>query len=73
MVYGMRWLWWHKGGVHRAGRRCYLPEKIEPVVIAMPSDGTERYGSGCLIHPLAGDAEQWIVDEVHLRKVIWWT
>ncbi|MEO6817925.1 MAG: hypothetical protein ABI177_14625 [Edaphobacter sp.] len=53
-----------KGGGHRTARCMMEAGEIEPMVIAMPSDGLGRDGSGYLTHPNAEDAEQWIVDEV---------
>ena len=63
-VYGSHWAWSLKGGVHRTAQRMLSADEIEPMVIAMPSDGLGRDGSAYLKHLLAEDAERWIVDEV---------
>lgn len=63
-VYGSHWVWSQKGGVHRTAQRMLDAGEIAPMVIAMPSDGLRRDGSGYLTHPHAEDVEQWIVDEV---------
>lgn len=63
-VYGSHWVWSQKGGVHRTAQRMMDAGEIASMVIAMPSDGLGRDGSGYLTHPQAEDAEQWIVDEV---------
>ena len=63
-VYGSHWAWSQLGGVHRTAQRMVAAGEIEPLVIAMPSDGLGRDGSGYLTHPHAEDAERWIIDEV---------
>ncbi len=67
-VYGSHWVWSHKAGVHRAAQRLLTAGDIAPMVIAMPSDGLGRDGSGYLTWPPtspgAEDVERWIVDEV---------
>lgn len=63
-VYGSHWVWPQKGDVHRTAQRMMDAGEIAPMVIAMPSDGLGRDGSGYLTHPHAEDTEQWIVDEV---------
>lgn len=63
-VYSSHWVWSQKGGVHRTAQRMMDASEIVPMVIAMPSDGLGRDGSGYLTHPHSEDAERWIVDEV---------
>ncbi len=63
-VYGSHWVWPLKAGVHRTAGRLLAAGEIAPMVIAMPSDGLSRDGSGYLTHAPAEDAERWIVDEV---------
>ncbi len=71
-VYGSHWVWSHKAGVHRTAQRLLAAGDIAPMVIAMPSDGLSRDGSGYLTWPAiqtsigAGgeDVERWIVEEV---------
>jgi len=63
-VYGSHWAWPMAGGVHRTAQCMLKAEEIAPMVIAMPSDGLGRDGSGYLTHPLSEDVERWIVDEV---------
>lgn len=71
-VYGSHWVWSHKAGVHRTAQRLLAAGDIAPMVIAMPSDGLSRDGSGYLSWPAietsigsgAEDVERWIVEEV---------
>ena len=63
-VYGSHWVWSLKGAAHQTARRMLEAGEIEPMVIAMPSDGLSRDGSGYLTWPGAQDVERWIVDEV---------
>lgn len=65
-VYGSHWAWPYQGGAHRTAQTLLDHEAIEPMVIAMPSDGLGRDGSAYLTHPEAEDAEDWIVEEVPL-------
>ena len=62
-VYGSHWSWSLGGGAHLTAARLIREGAIQPVVLAMPSDGLWGDGSGYLSH---GDAnyEQWIVDDV---------
>ena len=62
-VYGSHWSWAQRTGVHLLAQRMIDAGEIEPLVIAMPSDGLWGDGSGYLPHP-GSDAESWIVDEV---------
>jgi putative tributyrin esterase len=62
-VYGSHWSWAQRTGVHLLAQQMIDAAEIEPMVIAMPSDGLWGDGSGYLPHP-GSDAERWIVDEV---------
>lgn len=62
-VYGSHWCWTRKAGVHRIAQQMIRMRMIEPLVIAMPSDGLWGDGSGYVPHRLE-DAERWIVEEV---------
>ena len=63
-VYGSHWVWSQKAGAHRTARRLLAAGEVAPMVIAMPSDGLSRDGSGYLSWPGAEDVERWIVHEV---------
>ncbi len=63
-VYGSHWSWCQAGGAHRTAQRMLSAGEISPMVIAMPSDGLGRDGSGYLTYPSGEDGERWIVDEV---------
>ena len=61
-VYGSHWAWSVKGKAHLTAQRLIQEGKIQPMILAMPSDGLYGDGSGYVPH---GDAnfEQWIVEE----------
>jgi putative tributyrin esterase len=63
-VYGSHWVWSQKGGAHRTAARMLEEREIQPLVIAMPSDGLEGDGSGYFTWPDGADVERWIVEEV---------
>jgi putative tributyrin esterase len=63
-VYGSHWSWSLEGGVHRTAQRLLAEGRIAPMVIAMPSDGLSRDGSGYLHWPGREDVERWIIEEV---------
>ncbi len=63
-VYGSHWVWEHKGGVQRTAQRMVTEGSIEPMVIAMPSDGLRNDGSAYLPWPDGENVEAWIVEEV---------
>lgn len=63
-VYGSHWAWAAKAGAHRTARRMVEAGDIPPVVLAMPSDGLWRDGSGYVSHPGGPDAAGWIADDV---------
>jgi enterochelin esterase-like enzyme len=62
-VYGSAWSWSQQGGVHLTALELMKKSEIEPMVIAMPSDGLWGDGSGYIPHP-DKNFEQWIVDDV---------
>jgi enterochelin esterase-like enzyme len=62
-VYGSAWSWSQQGGAHLTAWELMKKGEIEPMVIAMPSDGLWGDGSGYLPH-LQLDFEQWIVTDV---------
>ena len=70
-VYGSHWSWAHQGGVHFTAQAMIDAGTIQPMVLAMPSDGLFCDGSGYLPHASA-DYEKWIVEEVPLalRKLL---
>ncbi len=67
-VYGSHWAWALKGDAHRTAARMTSDRQIQPMVLAMPSDGLTGDGSGYVRHVLPGqpprDHERWIVEEV---------
>ncbi|WP_419805534.1 alpha/beta hydrolase [Terriglobus sp.] len=63
-VWGSHWVWSQKGAAHRIAQRMVDAGEIAPMVLAMPSDGLGRDGSGYLSWPGGSDVERWIVDEV---------
>ena len=63
-VYGSHWSWTMKGGAHHTAQHLTASGEIAPMVIAMPSDGLGRDGSGYLNWPGAEQVERWIVEEV---------
>ena len=62
-VYGSAWEWSLKGGVHIASWEMIQRKKLQPMVIAMPSDGLWGDGSGYVPHN-GLDFEKWIVEDV---------
>jgi len=62
-VWGSHWLWTQKTGIHLQMQMWIDAGLIQPMILAMPSDGLWRDGSGYL--PLEhSDFEKWIVDDV---------
>lgn len=51
-VYGSHWAWAFNGGAHRTAARMIEAKELPPVVLAMPSDGLWRAGSGYVPHVL---------------------
>ena len=64
-VYGSAWVWSQKAGVHRTAWEMMQKGTIQPMVIAMPSDGLWGDGSAYLPHR-QNDYEKWIVEDVPL-------
>jgi S-formylglutathione hydrolase FrmB len=62
-VYGSHWAWSVKGKAHLTAQRLIQEGKIQPMILAMPSDGLYGDGSGYVPHQDA-NFEQWIVEEV---------
>jgi enterochelin esterase-like enzyme len=62
-VYGSHWAWALKGQAHETLQRLIDEGAIEPMILAMPSDGLWGDGSGYVPH-LSQDFEQWIVQDV---------
>lgn len=62
-VYGSSWVWSQKGGVHLTASDMMQQGKVQPMVIAMPSDGLWGDGSGYMPHNNE-DYEKWIVEDV---------
>ncbi|MFY0653147.1 MAG: esterase family protein [Cyclobacteriaceae bacterium] len=62
-VYGSSWCWSQKGGAHRTAQRLIDEGAIQPMVIAMPSDGLWGDGSGYLEHN-GSNYEKWIAQDV---------
>jgi len=62
-VYGSAWEWSQKAGVHITAWEMIQKKELEPMVIAMPSDGLWGDGSGYLPHN-GLDFEKWIVEDV---------
>lgn len=62
-VYGSHWNWWVLGGLPIIAAEMIASGEIEPMAIAMPSDGLWGDGSGYLRHK-SFDAEAWIVEDI---------
>ncbi len=62
-VYGSAWIWSQKGGAHITAQQLIENQSIEPIILAMPSDGLWGDGSAYLPHS-STNFEQWIVDDV---------
>lgn len=62
-VYGSAWVWSQKAGVHLTAWDMIQKKELEPMAIAMPSDGLWGDGSGYLPHS-DYDFEKWIVEDV---------
>ena len=62
-VYGSHWGWALKGQAHVTLQRLIDEGAIEPMIVAMPSDGLWGDGSGYVPH-ISQDFEQWIVQDV---------
>lgn len=62
-VCGSHWNWWALGGLPGIATQMIASGEIEPMAIAMPSDGLWSEGSGYLRHK-SFDAEGWIIEDV---------
>lgn len=62
-VYGSHWAWAVKGMAHETTQQMIDAGQIQPMILAMPSDGLYGDGSGYVPHQNA-DYEKWIVEEV---------
>ena len=62
-VYGSHWAWAMLGGAHLIAKRLIDEKKIQPMILAMPSDGLWGDGSGYAIHSNR-NFEKWIVEDV---------
>jgi len=62
-VYGSHWIWSQKTGIHLKMQEWIENGEIQPMLIAMPSDGLWGDGSGYLPHPTI-NFEKWIVEDV---------
>ena len=56
-VHGSHWAWAFNGGAHRTAARMIEAKELPPVVLAMPSDGLWRDGSGYVPHVLPKDPQ----------------
>ncbi len=62
-VYNSHWGWAYHAGVHLTAQRLIEAGAIQPLIIAMPSDGLWGDGSGYLKSE-GEDAEAWIMEDV---------
>ena len=62
-VYGSHWAWVHNGGVHRTALKLIKNKQTCPFILAMPSDGLWKDGSGYLPNR-EQNFEKWIVEDV---------
>ncbi len=62
-VYGSHWAWAMKGNAHTTAQNLIETGQINPMILAMPSDGLYADGSGYVVHRTA-DYERWIVEDV---------
>ncbi len=62
-VYGSHWIWSQKTGIHLKMQQWIENDEVDPMLIAMPSDGLWGDGSGYLPHS-GRDFEKWIVEDV---------
>lgn len=67
-VYGSAWAWSQKAGVHLSAWEMIQKKELEPMAIAMPSDGLWGDGSGYLPHS-DYDFEKWIVEDVVIAVI----
>jgi len=62
-VYGSAWVWSQKGGAHQVAQSLIDKKEIQPMVLAMPSDGLWGDGSAYLPHNNL-DFEKWVSEDV---------
>ena len=62
-VYGSAWVWSFLGGAHKTAVRMIEESLIQPMILAMPSDGLWGDGSGYMAHD-GKDFEKWIAEDV---------
>jgi len=62
-VYGSHWAWAMNGQAHTTTQHLIETGQINPMILAMPSDGLYADGSGYVPHQTA-DYERWIVEDV---------
>ena len=62
-VYGSSWVWALKGNAHGITKQLIQRGEIQPMVVAMPSDGLWGDGSAYFSHHRK-KFDQWIVDDV---------
>lgn len=62
-VYGSAWSWALKAGIHLTANDMIKRGTIQPMVIAMPSDGLWGDGSGYIPHS-GLNFEKWIIEDV---------
>jgi len=62
-VYGSHWSWAMRGGAHVTALELIENQRLQPVVIFMPSDGLWGDGSAYIPHASA-DYERWVMDDV---------
>lgn len=64
-VYGSAWIWAMKGQAHRTVQRMIADGEIQPMLLAMPSDGLWGDGSAYFGHH-GKHFDRWIVEDVPL-------
>ncbi len=62
-VYGSHWAWARSGFAHTALTELVEKGRVQPMILAMPSDGLFGVGSG-YVERDGENAERWIVEEV---------
>ena len=70
-IYGSHWVWAMKGAAHLTTQRLIDEGRIQPFILAMPSDGLKGDGTNYVSHEFQ-DFESWIVEDVPnvLKEVI---
>jgi len=62
-VYGNSWAWALKGAAHKTAEELINEQKIQPAIIAMPSDGLWGDGSAYISHRNR-NFDKWITEDV---------